>query len=166
MPSIIGRNVLTRKLWQQIRNLWDASNNQWNQWVINYGPKRQKEFLGQFGLQDINWSSMIFLIMAFSAVIFLYLIFILLRAVPRNKDPVKRLYNQFCKKLSRCGIHHDVYEGPVAFASRAAFARSDLASQINNITDIYVAIRYGSNKNQIPAMQKRVRAFKPSSRQH
>jgi len=166
VPLVFSQNSLTIKIWQRLSFRWDAINNQWNQWIINYGPKRQKEFLGQFGLQDINWSSMIFLIMAFTAVIFLYLTFVLLKNVPRNNDPVKRLYNQFCKKLSRCGIHHDVYEGPVAFASRAASERSDLASQINNITDIYVAIRYGSNENQIPAMQERVRAFSPSTNYH
>jgi len=166
VPLAFSQNSFTIKIWQHLSLRWDAVNNQWNQWVINYGPKRQKEFLGQFGLQDINWSSMIFLIMAFSAVIFLYLTFILLRTVPRNKDPVKSLYNQFCKKLSRCGIHHHVYEGPVDFARRASGKRSDLAPQIKEITDTYVAIRYGSSMEKIPAMQEQIRAFRPSSNYH
>jgi len=166
VPFAFSQNSFTIKIWQHLSLRWDAVNNQWNQWVINYGPKRQKEFLGQFGLQDINWSSMIFLIMAFSAVIFLYLTFILLRTVPRNKDPVKSLYNQFCKKLSRCGIHHHVYEGPVDFARRASGKRSDLAPQIKEITDTYVAIRYGSSMEKIPAMQEQIRAFRPSSNYH
>jgi len=163
VPFIFSQNALAKKLWQRFAYRWDAINNQWNQWVINYGPKKQKEFLGKFGLRDINWSSMIFLIMAFTTVILLYLTFMLLRISPQNKDPVKNLYNQFCKKLSHCGIHHDVYEGPVDFARRAALKRGDLARQINDITDIYIAIRYGSNNAQIPSLQKHVRSFRPST---
>ena len=163
VPFIFSQNTLAKKLWQRFAYRWDAINNQWNQWVINYGPKKQKEFLGKFGLRDINWSSMIFLIMAFTTVILLYLTFMLLRISPQNKDPVKNLYNQFCKKLSHCGIHHDVYEGPVDFARRAALKRGDLARQINDITDIYIAIRYGSNNAQIPSLQEHVRSFRPST---
>ncbi len=166
MPLIFSQSTLARKLWQRLSHRWDAVNNQWNQWVINYGQERQREFLGQFGLEDINWSSMIFLIMAFTAVILLYLVFMQLRIVPRNNDPIKHLYIRFCKKLSRCGIHHHAYEGPVDFARRASAQRSDLAVQIKNITDTYITIRYGSNNTHISSLREQVRAFRPSMVQH
>ncbi len=162
VPLIFSKNNFARKVWQRLSHRWDAINNQWNQWVINYGTKKQKEFLGKFGLEDVNWSGMIFLIIAFTTLIILYLVFVLLRTTPQNKDPVKNLYNQFCKKLSRFGIHHEVHEGPVTFAKRAVLERSDLAAQINNITDTYIAIRYGSNKNMMPTLQTQVREFRPS----
>ena len=164
VPSAFSQNSLVKNLWQGLGYRWDAINNQWNQWVINYGPNRQREFLGLFGLQDINWSSMIFLIMAFGGVILLYLTFMVLKITPQERDPVRHLYNKFCKKLSHCGIYRDVYEGPIDFARRASTERSDLASQIKNITDIYITIRYGSNKSQIPAMQAQVRSFRPSTK--
>jgi len=190
MPLVFSQNSLTRELWQRLSYRWDAVNNQWNQWVISYGPKRQKEFLGHFGLEDINWSSMIFLLTMFIVLILVYLTFTLLRFTPGNVDPVKMIYDKFCRKLSCCGIHREISEGPVDFASRASSERSDLAQQINKITDIYVAIRYGSNQHQIPATQddykdiggtipgqesvessldhflEQVRVFKPSSNSH
>jgi protein-glutamine gamma-glutamyltransferase len=163
VPLVFSQNSLTRELWQHLSYRWDAVNNQWNQWVISYGPKRQKEFLGQFGLQDINWSSMIFLIIAFVILILIYITFILLKFTPEKRDPVKSIYDKFCRKLSRCGIHRDISEGPVDFARRASLKRNDLAPQIKNITEMYIAIRYGSNSTQIPKMQKQVHAFKPST---
>jgi len=161
-----SQNILARELWQRLRYSWDAVNNQWNQWVISYGPKRQRELLGQFGFKDINWSSMIFLITAFVAVILIYTAFNLLKFTPEKRDPVKCLYNKFCKKLSRCGIHHVAHEGPSDFAKRATLKRGDLARQINNITDIYIAIRYGSNNAQIPSLQEQIRSFRPSNNHH
>ena len=165
VPLVFSQSSLARDLWQRLGYRWDAVNNQWNQWIISYGPKRQKEFLGQFGLEDIKLSSMIFLITIFIVLILVYITFALLRFTPENIDPAKSIYNKFCRKLSRCGIHSDVCEGPVDFANRAALERSDLASQINNITDIYVAIRYGSSDAQLSSLQEQVRAFRPSSNQ-
>ncbi|RKZ46247.1 MAG: hypothetical protein DRQ58_08950, partial [Gammaproteobacteria bacterium] len=110
-------------------------------------------------------SSMIFLITIFVVLILVYITFALLRFTPENIDPAKSIYNKFRHKLSRCGIHSDVYEGPVDFANRAALARSDLASQIKNITDIYIAIRYGSNNALMSALQDQVQSFRPSTRQ-
>ncbi len=165
VPLLFSQSSLARDLWQRLGYRWDAVNNQWNQWVISYGPKRQKEFLGKFGLEDIKLSSMIFLITIFVVLILVYITFALLKFTPENLDPAKSIYNKFCRKLSRCGIHSDVYEGPVDFANRAALARSDLASQINNITNTYVAIRYGSSNAQLSSLQEQVRAFSPSSNQ-
>ncbi len=163
IPLMFSRNSLTRQLWRRLNYSWDTVNNQWNQWVISYGPKRQKAFLAQFGLQKIDWSSMIFLIIIFIVLILIYLAFVLLKSTPENGEPVKRLYIKFCKKLARCGIHHVAHEGPVDFAKRAALKRGDLSQQIYNITDIYIAIRYGSNNAQIPSLQEHVRSFRPST---
>ena len=160
VPLAFSQNSMARKLWQRLSYRWDAVNNKWNQWVISYGPKRQKEFLGQFGLQNINWSSMIFLITAFVALILVYLTFMLLRFTPEKKDPVKLLYHQFCKKLSRSGIYYPVHEGPVDYAKRASLKRSDLAPQIKDITNLYIAIRYASDASQLGALRKNIKAFK------
>ena len=165
VPLVFSQSSLARALWQRLGYRWDAVNNQWNQWVISYGPKRQKEFLGQFGLEDIKLSSMIFLITIFVVLILVYITFALLKFTPENIDPAKSIYNKFCRKLYRCGVHSDVYEGPIDFANRASLERSDLASQIKNITDIYVAIRYGSNNALMSALQDQVQNFRPSTRQ-
>lgn len=164
VPLAFSQNSLTRKLWQRLNYSWDAVNNQWNQWVISYGPQRQKEFLSQFGLKDVNWSTLLFLITAFVFLILVFLTFRLLHLSPAQNDPVKIFYDKFCHKLSRCGIHRNASEGPVDFARRAAAARNDLASQIEKITKMYIAIRYGSDYSQLPVFQQQVRSFSTSGR--
>lgn len=162
VPLIFSQNNISKKLWQLLRHRWDVVNNRWNQWIINYGTNKQKEFLAKLGLVDIHWGSMIFLAMAFTTIIIICLVFVLLKMIPLKRDPVKQLYDQFCKKLSHTGIHRSIYEGPVDFAKRAALKRRDLAQQIHAITKIYISVRYHSNKDAVPALQTQVQAFKPA----
>lgn len=162
IPLVFSGNSLARDLWRQFRYRWDAANNKWNQWVISYGPDRQKNFLAQLGMQDIDWGGMALLIAVFISLIILYMAFILFRQPPHSKkDTVKFLYDQFCKKLShRGGIHRAVHEGPVDFCRRAVIKRHDLSKQIKLITDIYIAVRYGSDNSKIDILRRHIKALR------
>ncbi|WP_045476812.1 transglutaminase family protein [Serpentinimonas barnesii] len=39
----------------QLRSLWEATNNRWNQWVLNHGQTRQFDWLRQLGIQAPQW---------------------------------------------------------------------------------------------------------------
>lgn len=157
---VFSQNNLTRKLWQHMKYRLDAVNNQWNQWVISYGPNRQKQLLQQFGLRDVNGMNMTLLIIVAVIPIIAYLAFILLRLQPENRDAAKILYDQFCRKLARSGIRRTAYEGPTDFSQRACSARKDIARQIRNITDTYIAIRYASRPALLHILRKHVKAFR------
>ncbi len=46
----------------QMRAIWEASNNRWNQWVLNYGQNRQLELLRQLGFTAPNWQQLLYLL--------------------------------------------------------------------------------------------------------
>jgi hypothetical protein len=56
---------------------------------------------------------------------------------------VQRTWLQFCRRLARAGLARRPDEGPRDFAGRVATARPALAGQVNAITELYIALRYG-----------------------
>jgi transglutaminase-like putative cysteine protease len=42
----------------QWRALWEATNNRWNQWVLNYSQSRQLKLLQQLGFQAPSWQDL------------------------------------------------------------------------------------------------------------
>ena len=43
---------------------WDYMNNAWNEWVLAYGPERQKEWLSGLGFGPVDWQGMVLAMMA------------------------------------------------------------------------------------------------------
>ena len=43
---------------RQLAMGWDSLNNSWNEWVLAYGPDRQKEFLSGLGFGPVDWADM------------------------------------------------------------------------------------------------------------
>ena len=41
-----------------LRALWEATNNRWNQWVLNYSQARQLDFLRNIGFNSPGWEDM------------------------------------------------------------------------------------------------------------
>jgi len=46
-------------LWPRIRALWEATNNRWNQWVLNYTQTRQLDLLRRLGFQSPSWTDLL-----------------------------------------------------------------------------------------------------------
>ena len=42
----------------QLRSVWEAVNNGWNQWVLNYTQSRQLELLRQLGFASPDWTDL------------------------------------------------------------------------------------------------------------
>lgn len=41
-----------------LRALWEATNNRWNQWVLNYSQAKQMDLLRQLGVQSPSWQDL------------------------------------------------------------------------------------------------------------
>jgi protein-glutamine gamma-glutamyltransferase len=50
--------VIPTGLTQQLRNAWEAVNNSWNQWVLNYSQARQLDLLKNLGFQSPSWEDL------------------------------------------------------------------------------------------------------------
>lgn len=45
-------------IWQ-VRALWEATNNRWNQWVLNYTQSRQLDLLRRLGVSSPSWTDLV-----------------------------------------------------------------------------------------------------------
>jgi len=161
VPAVFGQIQLSRNMWQNLRNTWDAVNNQWNQWVISYGPDRQALLLKKFGMKEINLQLLAVILVIIAAIVFAVITVWLLRQYPPARDPARQLYDYFCRKLARIGIRRMPHEGPLDFAARVARKQGLLADIVNEITSLYVSVRYGSQVTKLAALKKKINAFQP-----
>jgi hypothetical protein len=141
LPSFLQRGGAA---WLQlnVQARWDWLNNQWNRWVLAYGPELQQEFLKRFGIQD--WSGMIIALTVIGSLILGVVGLLLLRefAPARNEDVALRLWHRAQKKLLRAGIAQRIGEGPQDFAERIALEHPQLALPLRKVVEIYLRLRY------------------------
>lgn len=150
------------KIWQQLRNNWDAINNVWNQWILGYDTVRQRQFLGKLGMENLSWRGLgVVLIIATGSLLLGIAAWLLLTSRTIVNDPVQQVYLRFCQKLARRGISRYPSEGPLNFAKRVSSARPDLATASDCIVNLYVQVRYHSQKQLFPELRTAVRQFRP-----
>jgi len=65
-PGLLGAAMLTVSpdMAARLRALWEAANNGWNQWVLNYTQSRQFDLLRQLGLQATDWIDLLHALVA------------------------------------------------------------------------------------------------------
>lgn len=162
LEMIMDRNSSIVKMWQQLRNGWDAFNHGWNQWVLGYGPARQQQLLSRLGLAGIDWRGMtITLVIIIACLLLFYATWMFLRLQRGEYDPVQQVYRRFCQKLARHGLHRLPHEGPLTYATRVSAVRPDLAIAIQQIIELYVQTRYRSQFQTLPQLRLLVRHFRP-----
>ncbi|MBI5861152.1 MAG: DUF3488 domain-containing transglutaminase family protein [Rhodocyclales bacterium] len=147
---------------RELRHRLDAVSNGWNQWVLGYNPQRQRDFLTRLGLDSPDWRSMIAVLAIFSGITLLALTFWILRSRQRS-DPALLLWRRFARKLARCGIVWQPWQGPLDFASRAAEKLPGRAAEIREIAHDYAALRYAAkpHESSLLRLKTRIASFKP-----
>jgi transglutaminase-like putative cysteine protease len=158
---LISDNAVALAFWYRIRDVWDAASYGWTQWVLGYTPKRQRQLLDELGLEDWDYGTLVIALTVVTAMITLLIALLVLRAGFHSGEPVVRLYEKFCRKLARIGLHRRPYEGPQDFAARVVRRRRDLAGDVDEITRLYTAIRYAGATVSVGFLRGKVRAFAP-----
>ncbi|MEM7406195.1 MAG: DUF3488 and transglutaminase-like domain-containing protein [Pseudomonadota bacterium] len=146
--------------WWQVQQAWDTVDNTWNQWILGYGPERQREFLRELGFDVKSWRD---IGLIFIAAAFLALLLVTLWMWRRREpvDPVARLYRRFSRRLARHGVERFSHEGPRDFGARAALALPAAADDIGAVIDAYERIRYGPpGSGNLNELKHRVRALR------
>ena len=85
-----------------LRNLWDAANNRWNQWVLNYTQSRQFQLLRQFGFASPGWEDLVYLLLA-AVVGGSLAAWVWAHLSQRNRDPWLRLLHAAHGRLRQAG---------------------------------------------------------------
>jgi len=159
-------NALSAGRWlKQMRQLWGNVDYSWQRWVINYNNANQTKFLSSLGIKDIR--TMLYWMLGAIAVITVILSFVLMHKKPKTKDRALRIYYRFCQKLAKHGLIRDIAEGEQDFAERAKATLPDHAGDIDQITRIFIALRYGrtpANPDGIKHLAQQVEAFKAQSK--
>jgi transglutaminase-like putative cysteine protease len=141
-----GRNIVGAEWLAAIRSRWEAINNQWNQWVLNYTPDRQKDLMRKLGFDDASSRDMIILLVALCLVTMGVLGYWLTKS--REKiDPVRAAYEALCRDMARRGLPREPHEGPQTYCLRLTSPSSQLTSTqkraISRFLQLYAAVQYG-----------------------
>jgi len=51
-------------IWFNLRNTWEALNNRWNQWVLNYSQNTQLDLLKTIGFDTPSWEDLAYVLLA------------------------------------------------------------------------------------------------------
>jgi transglutaminase-like putative cysteine protease len=146
----------------QLRYTLDSITNSWNQWVLGYTPDRQIRLLSRVGVEAPSWKSLTAMLVAGAGTVLLVLTVMTLQQLRRGEsDPAQRAYRAFCRKLARAGVVRGRSEGPLDFARRACAARPQAAGAVEEITRLYLALRYGDAPSAgARELRSRVRALR------
>jgi protein-glutamine gamma-glutamyltransferase len=132
---------------KQARQLWSNVDYNWQRWVINYDNKNQSRFLSSLGIADIK--AMIYWMVGIIGLITALLSWLLLYQKQKTTDPTLRIYNRFCKKVVKRGLLRGRGEGAKDFAGRVKIKLPEQARNIDQITDVFIKLRYGKNATPV-----------------
>jgi len=160
-----GRSVLTRlarlAFVNQIRLTWEALNYQWDTRVLGFDADVQDVLLTSLGLINGGPLPLVMqVLIVIAALLIIYAGWMQLRTRPRA-DRIQVLYDGFCQKLARIGVQRDPWEGPSDFAIRASQSLPNESERVRQITETYIALRYGPGAAAIglDKFAKEVNAF-------
>ncbi|MCK4762494.1 MAG: DUF3488 domain-containing transglutaminase family protein [Candidatus Aminicenantes bacterium] len=136
------RRGFFKNLFQTLEDYWDTINNKWNLWIMSYDLYRQRSFLESLGIEHLGrWTLVVFIILIVAGLLILFSF--LLRRKSALSEPLLELYRRFCNKLGRAGLRRLAWEGPLDFARRAAAKFPRSAGDIEQVTNLFIELRYG-----------------------
>src|SRR5690606_3697190 len=106
---------------QRWRHGWEAVNNAWNQWILDYSPARQKSFIERLGFANADLQTLTLLMLAAGALA-AAAAGLPLWAGRRPVDPADALYHVLCRRRAQRGLPRAADEGSRAYGRRLASA--------------------------------------------
>jgi hypothetical protein len=137
-----------------LRQGWDAVNNRWNQWVLNYTQSRQLDLLRSLGFRSPNWQDLSLVLIA--TIVGVTLVGIAWAKWDRaRQDPWLRLLSRVRARLLQAGLPLAPNSGPRQMA-RAVTDR--FGSQAQPLADWLLRLeaqRYArAAPTPLPALQR------------
>jgi transglutaminase-like putative cysteine protease len=136
----------------QMRFNVSAMNNAWNQWVLDYNPDRQQNFLKELADAFATWRTL-----AGLALIAALISLVRWRQQVRLRDPVDAAFRAFCEALARRGVMRQADEGPISLAHRlhALDLPGEKKAAMTGFLELYGALKYG-----VPRTDERTQSVK------
>ena len=160
LPAIL---VSSSVLFKRVRYMMDSIQSNWNQWVVGFNHKRQRQLLELLGFDNISIGNLVLWMVIVMTLTGAVVAWWLVRKRPGGHgDAVKKAYLNFCAKLGKAGIEHDNHEGSRELLSRAIKALPSKKQELCLITGDYERLRYGSDSNEqrLKQFKRAVRRFR------
>ncbi|MCQ8104482.1 DUF3488 and transglutaminase-like domain-containing protein [Methylomonas sp. SURF-2] len=122
------------------RQLWQSVDYNWQRWVINYSGANQMQFLRTLGIDGI--SPLVKWLLGSLLAVTLPLAWWLLKKPAKTADKPLLVYRRFCGKLADAGVVIGQGEGAKDFAGRAQKQLPELAGRIEQISALFIRLRY------------------------
>jgi len=150
---------------QRLRLSWDAVNYRWNDWVLGYGPEKQRTTLTQLGFESVEpgrlmgWMTLI--TVGVGAMVGLWMG--RRRDYRREDDPVAAGFGRLTRRLSRAGYPVRPGEGPRDYLARCAAAEPAWHIPLGELCEQYLALRYSLEPapQALPRFKRTLRRFHP-----
>lgn len=134
---------------------WDNLQHSWNDWVLNYDDRKQRNFLSKLDIGIDNWSDMIItLVVLLLTVTGSFWLVTWYRERPPAPAYYDRQFNRLLRKLARRGIEKKPSEDVRAFLRRVSAEDLPQREQLERIVDLYSRIKYGRNGNSPAALRQ------------
>ena len=150
-PGLVAGALRTvsPELMQQLRDGWEALNNSWNQWVLNYSRTQQFDLLQRMGFSAPDWTTLglIVVVLAVAAAVAGVAWALWDRY---RQDPWQRLQTRVRGALARLGVQARAHDPPRRLATMVRErlgARSDLLAYELDALD---RARYGPQARRRP----------------
>lgn len=118
-PSVIAQalQAVSPQFSINLRSLWEAANNRWNQWVLNYSQSKQLDLLRNIGFEAPSWEDLGYVLIGIVVVVSL------LGAAwaqweRHRQDPWLRLLHLATQRLRASGLQPGDTAGPRQLAAQ------------------------------------------------
>ena len=146
LSGLMNLGANSKSLLSRLRMQLDAVNNSWNQWVLNYNPAKQVDFLRALGLAELDWPKLMLIFFAIGTVLIGLIALPLLYHRPKIV-PLDKLYLSLCKKLADKKHPRLLHEGPIAYASRLKSTLPETQyAPVQGFLALYAATKYGNTR--------------------
>jgi transglutaminase-like putative cysteine protease len=140
--SAFVTQLVRSAIFTNIRLAWETLNYEWDTRVLGFDADVQDVLLASIGIASHGPFLLITeTVVAVVALLAIYAGWMQLRT-RSSVDRVKALYECFCGKAARLGARRNPWEGPSDFSRRAAQLLPDQSQRIQQISNMYVALRY------------------------
>jgi transglutaminase-like putative cysteine protease len=156
------RHLLDYPWVRTVRNGVDLLEQRWNDWVIEFSAQGQAHLFASFGLDYLSPAGLVGVLFGFLGVLSLILLPLIFRTVvPGDKDPVKRAWQKFLRRLKKAGCPHQASHGAMELAFSASNRLPANLTEIYHIAHLYNRHRYSAEPPGPGEIQSAVRNFHP-----
>ena len=124
MAQVLG--AVSPALVLNLREAWEALNNRWNQWVLNYSQAKQLDLLRNIGFESPSWEDLSYVLIG--VIVLASIMGALWTLWERHRqDPWLRLLHQAGTRLKRMGVAVPATAPPRSIATQLG-QHADLAT--------------------------------------